>query len=139
LEYSHTLLVSPSFTKFHWFHSFTYILQISPVYLESINSDHTRKRSTFSLVLMFESVLLILQFYLTSTLRNGITWNGIKDSGWNRSIIWNGSSVEGLIEHDCAYVAWINRLLDPFPILAIENCSRGGQRVDYTMLATHPL
>lgn len=51
----------------------------------------------------------------------------------------NGSSVEGLIEHDCAYVAWINRLLDPFPILPLENCSSGGQRMDYTMLATHPL
>ena len=40
--------------------------------------------------------------------------------GWYHSIICNDSSVEGLIEHDCAYVTWINHLLDPFPILAMR-------------------
>ena len=45
----------------------------------------------------------------------------------------------GMLEHNRAYLAWVNRLFDRFPSLVIESCSSGGQRLDYAMLSTHPL
>ncbi|SPN99192.1 related to Melibiase subfamily [Cephalotrichum gorgonifer] len=46
---------------------------------------------------------------------------------------------DGLLEHNRAYLRWVNGLFDLFPGLVIENCSSGGQRMDYAMLETHPL
>jgi alpha-galactosidase len=46
---------------------------------------------------------------------------------------------DGALDHNRAYLAWINRIFDRFPNLVIENCSSGGQRMEYAMLATHPL
>ena len=46
---------------------------------------------------------------------------------------------DGALEHNRAYLAWINRIFDRFPFLVIESCSSGGQRMDYAMLATHPI
>ncbi|KAL4812419.1 glycoside hydrolase superfamily [Aspergillus spinulosporus] len=43
------------------------------------------------------------------------------------------------LEHNRAYLTWVNELLDKYPGLVIENCSSGGQRMDYAMLSTHPI
>lgn len=43
------------------------------------------------------------------------------------------------LEHHRAYLAWVRSLLDKYPNLVIENCSSGGQRMEYAMLAIHPL
>ncbi|KAH7140050.1 glycoside hydrolase superfamily [Dactylonectria estremocensis] len=53
--------------------------------------------------------------------------------------VGSSSPGDGLLEHNRAYLAWVNGLFDLFPSLIIENCSSGGQRMDYAMLATHPL
>ncbi|KAL2795233.1 glycoside hydrolase superfamily [Aspergillus keveii] len=45
----------------------------------------------------------------------------------------------GQLDHNRAYLAWVNELHDRFPDLVIENCSSGAQRMDYAMLATHAL
>jgi len=45
----------------------------------------------------------------------------------------------GQLDHNRAYLAWVEGLLDRYPGLVIENCSSGGQRMDYAMLAIHPL
>ncbi|ORX40208.1 putative Melibiase subfamily [Kockovaella imperatae] len=51
----------------------------------------------------------------------------------------NGSSAEGQAEHCLAYLAWVKQTLDRYPELVIENCSSGGQRLDYAMLSVHTL
>lgn len=45
----------------------------------------------------------------------------------------------GQLDHNRAYLRWVNELYDRFPDLVIENCSSGAQRMDYAMLATHSL
>ncbi|KAL2831510.1 glycoside hydrolase superfamily [Aspergillus cavernicola] len=45
----------------------------------------------------------------------------------------------GQLDHNRAYLQWVNELHDRFPDLVIENCSSGAQRMDYAMLATHAL
>ncbi|KAL2832330.1 glycoside hydrolase superfamily [Aspergillus pseudoustus] len=45
----------------------------------------------------------------------------------------------GQLDHNRAYLGWVNELHDRFPDLVIENCSSGAQRMDYAMLATHAL
>jgi alpha-galactosidase len=49
------------------------------------------------------------------------------------------SSGAGQLGHNRAYLAWVNRIFDRYPDLVIESCSSGAQRMDYAMLATHPL
>lgn len=51
----------------------------------------------------------------------------------------SSSPGDGLFEHNRAYLSWVNQLFDTYPGLVIENCSSGGQRMDYAMLAVHPL
>ena len=46
---------------------------------------------------------------------------------------------DGQLEHNRAYIGWVNQLFDRFPNLVIESCSSGGQRMDYALLAVHPL
>lgn len=43
------------------------------------------------------------------------------------------------LDHQRAYLAWVNELFDKYPDLVIENCSSGAQRMEYAMLATHTL
>ncbi|RSL86863.1 hypothetical protein CDV31_016339 [Fusarium ambrosium] len=52
-----------------------------------------------------------------------------------------GSSSTGAahLEHQRAYLAWAESLLDKYPGLVIENCSSGAQRMDYAMLSVHSL
>ena len=46
---------------------------------------------------------------------------------------------DGLLEHNRAYLAFIDSLFAEFPDLVIENCSSGGMRMDYAMLSRHSL
>lgn len=46
---------------------------------------------------------------------------------------------DGLLEHNRAYLAWLRRALDRHPGLVIENCSSGGLRLDYALLAHHSI
>jgi alpha-galactosidase len=45
----------------------------------------------------------------------------------------------GALGHNRAYLKWVNGLLDRHPDLVIESCSSGAQRMEYAMLATHPI
>jgi alpha-galactosidase len=45
----------------------------------------------------------------------------------------------GQLEHNRAYLHWVNELHDCYPDLVIENCSSGAQRMDYAMLTVHAL
>jgi alpha-galactosidase len=49
------------------------------------------------------------------------------------------SSGSGALGHNRAYLGWIKRIFDRYPSLVIETCSSGGQRLDYAMLAMHPI
>ncbi|MBQ7901569.1 MAG: alpha-galactosidase, partial [Clostridia bacterium] len=42
---------------------------------------------------------------------------------------------DGLLEHNRAYLAWVESIMDKYPELVIENCSSGGMRMDYAMLS----
>ncbi len=44
------------------------------------------------------------------------------------------SAGEGLLEHNRAYLQWLDELFRDYPELVIENCSSGGMRMDYAML-----
>src|SRR5690606_10775866 len=46
---------------------------------------------------------------------------------------------DGQLAHGRAYLAWVASILDRHPGLVIENCSAGGQRMDYAMLALHSI
>lgn len=46
---------------------------------------------------------------------------------------------EGLLEHERAYLAWIDHIFEKYPELIIENCSSGGLRMDYAMLQRHSI
>lgn len=45
----------------------------------------------------------------------------------------------GALEHNRAYLRWVNGLYDRHPDLVIESCSSGAQRMEYAMLATHSI
>ena len=42
---------------------------------------------------------------------------------------------EGMLEHERAYISWLDGLFKRHPKLIIENCSSGGLRMDYGMLS----
>lgn len=46
---------------------------------------------------------------------------------------------DGLLEHNRAYLAWLDDIFKTYPDLVIENCSSGGMRIDYAMLARHSI
>lgn len=41
---------------------------------------------------------------------------------------------DGLLEHNRAYLQWLDDIFRDYPDLVIENCSSGGMRMDYAML-----
>lgn len=41
---------------------------------------------------------------------------------------------DGLLEHNRAYLKWIDSVFDRYPNLIIENCASGGMRMDYATL-----
>ena len=45
------------------------------------------------------------------------------------------SAGQGLLEHDRAYLAWIDQILGRYPDLILENCGSGGGRLDYAQLS----
>lgn len=59
--------------------------------------------------------------------------------------VMSGSDLDGTavgaahLDHQRAYLKWVNGLLDKYPDLVIENCSSGAQRMDYAMLSVHTL
>lgn len=46
---------------------------------------------------------------------------------------------DGLLEHERAYLAWLDEIFKKYPELIIENCSSGGLRMDYAMLKRHSI
>ncbi len=42
---------------------------------------------------------------------------------------------QGLLEHNRAHLAWLERVVKRYPTLVIENCGSGGGRMDYAMLS----
>jgi alpha-galactosidase len=49
------------------------------------------------------------------------------------------SSGQGLLEHNRAYLKWLDRIFARYPDLVIENCSSGGLRMDYAMLSRYSI
>ncbi len=47
------------------------------------------------------------------------------------------ASGEGLLEHNRAYLAWLDRLLARYPWLTLENAASGGLRMEYALLTRH--
>ena len=46
---------------------------------------------------------------------------------------------QGLLEHQRAYLKWVDQVHQRWPDLVVENCSSGGGRMDYAMLSHHQL
>lgn len=46
---------------------------------------------------------------------------------------------DGLLEHNRAYLSWIDEIFEAYPDLVIENCGSGGMRMDYAMLKRHSI
>ena len=46
---------------------------------------------------------------------------------------------DGLLEHERAYLSWLDAVFTRYPDLIIENCSSGGLRIDYAMLQRHSI
>ncbi len=46
---------------------------------------------------------------------------------------------DGLLEHNRAYLGWIDTIFETYPDLIIENCGSGGLRMDYAMLSRHSI
>jgi alpha-galactosidase len=46
---------------------------------------------------------------------------------------------DGLLQHNRAYLRWLDSVFERYPDLVIENCSSGGMRMDYAMLSRHSI
>ena len=46
---------------------------------------------------------------------------------------------EGMLEHERAYLKWLDSVFERYPELVIENCSSGGLRMDYAMLSRYSI
>jgi alpha-galactosidase len=46
---------------------------------------------------------------------------------------------DGLLQHNRAYLSWLDDVFARYPELVIENCSSGGMRMDYAMLSRHSI
>ena len=44
---------------------------------------------------------------------------------------------DGLLRHNRAYLAWMDRVFERYPELVIENCGSGGMRMTYDLLSRH--
>ena len=42
---------------------------------------------------------------------------------------------QGLLDHNRAHLAWLDRVVNRYPDLVVENCGSGGGRMDYAMLS----
>lgn len=46
---------------------------------------------------------------------------------------------DGLLQHNRAYLQWLDGIFAQYPDLIIENCGSGGMRMDYALLARHSI
>lgn len=46
---------------------------------------------------------------------------------------------QGMLEHERAYLAWLDDVFARYPDLVIENCSSGGLRIDYALLSRYSI
>lgn len=46
---------------------------------------------------------------------------------------------QGLLEHERAYLRWLDGVFARYPDLVIENCSSGGLRIDYALLSRYSI
>lgn len=46
---------------------------------------------------------------------------------------------QGMLEHERAYLRWLDSIFEKYPELVIENCSSGGLRTDYAMLSRYSI
>ncbi|MGN1147792.1 MAG: glycoside hydrolase family 36 protein [Lachnospiraceae bacterium] len=46
---------------------------------------------------------------------------------------------QGMLEHEKAYLAWLEDVFKRYPDLVIENCSSGGLRIDYALLSRYSI
>ncbi len=46
---------------------------------------------------------------------------------------------DGLLQHNRAYLAWLDSVFARYPQLVIENCGSGGMRMDYALLSRHSI
>lgn len=46
---------------------------------------------------------------------------------------------QGMLEHERAYLKWLDGVFERYPNLVIENCSSGGLRTDYAMLSRYSI
>ena len=46
---------------------------------------------------------------------------------------------QGMLEHERAYLRWLDGIFEKYPDLVIENCSSGGLRTDYAMLSRYSI
>ncbi|MEO1771141.1 MULTISPECIES: glycoside hydrolase family 36 protein [Enterococcus] len=49
------------------------------------------------------------------------------------------SPSDGLLQHNRAYIKWLDKVFEKYPDLIIENCGSGGMRHDYMMLSRHSI
>lgn len=53
---------------------------------------------------------------------------------------WDADSFgDGLLEHNRAYLEWLDMVFRRYPDLIIENCGSGGMRLDYALLSRHSI
>ena len=46
---------------------------------------------------------------------------------------------QGMLEHERAYLRWLDGIFEKYPDLVIENCSSGGLRTDYALLSRYSI
>ncbi|BBI32739.1 glycoside hydrolase family 36 protein [Cohnella abietis] len=46
---------------------------------------------------------------------------------------------DGLLQHNRAYLQWLDSVFGRYPDLVIENCASGGMRLDYALLSRHSI
>ncbi|MBQ0041814.1 MAG: alpha-galactosidase [Lachnospiraceae bacterium] len=46
---------------------------------------------------------------------------------------------DGLMQHEKAYLEWLDEIFAKYPNLVIENCSSGGLRIDYALLSRYSI
>jgi alpha-galactosidase len=46
---------------------------------------------------------------------------------------------DGLLQHNRAYLGWLDRVFERYPSLVIENCGSGGMRMEYSLLSRHSI
>ena len=53
---------------------------------------------------------------------------------------WESDSLgDGLLDHNRAYLQWLDDIFEAYPDLVLENCSSGGMRMDYALLSRHTI